>query len=118
MGVGCSKPTATEPTATQVADPNANLAMKVELARENAELEAEQAEQAEQDAFMAPHEEILRLLEQLDAEMCELQARIAECKAGNSELAIEQLIKQREILAEKINAGNKKASLYADLPYY
>ena len=102
-----------------------------ELTRENAEMTAELAENkakqdaennAKQDAFKAPwikeYEEILTVLEQLDAEMRELQARIAECKPGNSELAIEQLIKQREILAEKINAGNKKASGLADMLYY
>ena len=100
-----------------------------ELTRENAKLaaeladpEGEQAEQAKQDAFKAfwikKYKEILTVLDQLDVEMCELQARIAEYKPENSELAIEQLIKQREILAKKIDAGNKTASSAADMLDY
>ena len=97
-----------------------------ELTRENAELTAELTKKnadnkAKLDAFAAPwfkeHKEIVTVLDQLDAEMCKLQARIAEYKPENFELAIEQLIKQREILAEKIDAERKKASRLAEMLY-
>ena len=132
MGACVSKP----PVAN-----NARLAeLKAELAPKEAELAklrvakiakqvAEAARltkknadnKAKLDAFAVywfkEHNEIVTLLDQLDAEMCELQARIAECKPENFELAIEQLIKQREILAKKIDAENKKASSLAEMLY-
>ena len=110
-----------------------NAELTAELDKNKAEKNAKQVAEAARltkknadnkaklDAFAVywfkEHNEIVTLLDQLDAEMCELQARIAECKPENFELAIEQLIKQREILAKKIDAENKKASSLAEMLY-
>ena len=135
MGVGCSKPTATEPTATQVADPNAKLAMKVKQVMKNAEqaaedarlakLKAERAEQAadeKRDLYQfvrydyQKYKDVLHIADRVKVYIARLQAEIDD-KTSNVQpgpdaldITITKLTNQVELMKKNLKDLDDKAS--------